>query len=144
MAGWRPTRNTFAIQYLSADAPEDESLKAEGVCDRPKASLIRSARAGCRLLRCCWDIRRIILPKENEKGLQELPEPVRDQIEFDFAEHIQDALTAAIPELGDQLSVTHVSSSHGAREWPSSAPASLVASPLSEGVIIAAEGAAGP
>jgi ATP-dependent Lon protease len=50
------------------------------------------------------DIRRIILPKENEKDLQELPEPVRDQIEFVFAEHIQDALTAAIPELGDRLS----------------------------------------
>ena len=120
-------------------------MKAEGVCDRPNASLIWSARAGCRLLRCCcWDIRRTILPKENKKDLQELPEPVRDQIEFVFAEHIQDALTAAIPELGDRLSVTHVSSSHGAREPPSSAPASLTASPLSEGVIIAVEGAAGP
>ena len=77
-------------------------------------------------------IRRIILPKENEKDLQEMPEPVRDQIEFVFAERIQDALTAAIPELGDRLSVAHVSSSHGTKERPCPAPASLVASPLSE------------
>ena len=78
-------------------------------------------------------IRRIILPKENEKDLQELPEPVRDQIEFVFAKRIQDALTAATPELGDRLSATHVSSSHGARERPAPAPspASLVASPPS-------------
>ena len=74
-------------------------------------------------------VRRIILPKENEKDIEELPEPVRDQMEFVFAERIEDALTAAIPELGSRFSVTHVPLSHGATEQP---PSSLVASPPRE------------
>jgi ATP-dependent Lon protease len=44
-------------------------------------------------------IYRIILPKENEKELEELPEHVRDQMEFVFVERIEDVLTAAIPAL---------------------------------------------
>jgi len=51
VAGWRPTRNTFAIRYLSADVSADERVKAEDVCDRPEASLAWSGRADCCPLR---------------------------------------------------------------------------------------------
>ncbi|QBQ55908.1 endopeptidase La [Nitrosococcus wardiae] len=44
-------------------------------------------------------IRQVILPKENEKDLRELPEHVRQSIQFILAERIEEVLTAAIPEL---------------------------------------------
>lgn len=42
-------------------------------------------------------IRRVILPKDNEKDLAELPENVRKELEFIFATRIEDALAAALP-----------------------------------------------
>ena len=42
---------------------------------------------------------RIILPQQNEPDLEELPDQVRKQMEFVFAERIEDVLSAAIPEL---------------------------------------------
>ena len=48
-------------------------------------------------------IRRVILPKENEKDLEELPEHVREQMEFVLAERIEDVLTAAIPALAERM-----------------------------------------
>ncbi|GIW98940.1 MAG: Lon protease [Pirellulaceae bacterium] len=47
-------------------------------------------------------IRRVILPQANEKDLTELPEEVRQDMEFLFAERIEDALAAAIPEMADR------------------------------------------
>jgi ATP-dependent Lon protease len=44
-------------------------------------------------------IRRVILPKENAKDLEELPEHVREQMEIVLAERIEDVLAAAIPAL---------------------------------------------
>lgn len=44
-------------------------------------------------------IRRVILPKDNAKDVNEIPKHVRDEIEFIFAERIEDALKAAIPTL---------------------------------------------
>jgi len=41
-------------------------------------------------------IRRVILPKDNEKDLAELPESVRNELEFIFATRIEDALGAAL------------------------------------------------
>ncbi len=41
-------------------------------------------------------IRRIILPKENQKDLRELPEHVRESLEFVYVEGIDEALLAAI------------------------------------------------
>jgi ATP-dependent Lon protease len=41
-------------------------------------------------------IRRIILPKENQKDLTELPEHVRQTLEFVYVERIDEALLAAI------------------------------------------------
>ena len=44
-------------------------------------------------------IRRILLPKRNEQDLIDLPDHVREEIEFVLIERIEDALSAAIPEL---------------------------------------------
>lgn len=43
-------------------------------------------------------IRRVILPKDNEKDLAEIPENVRKELEFILARRIEDALTAALTE----------------------------------------------
>lgn len=42
-------------------------------------------------------IKRVILPRENEKDLPSLPEHVKAEMEFIFAERIEDVLSAAIP-----------------------------------------------
>jgi ATP-dependent Lon protease len=42
-------------------------------------------------------IKRVIIPKENEKDLRDLPDPVRADMEFIFAEKIQDVLQAVLP-----------------------------------------------
>jgi len=47
-------------------------------------------------------IRRVILPKANEKDLVELPPSVRAEMEFVFAERIEEALQAAIPALAER------------------------------------------
>jgi ATP-dependent Lon protease len=44
-------------------------------------------------------IRRVILPKDNEKDLRDLPESVRQELEIIFAERIEEVLAAAIPGL---------------------------------------------
>jgi ATP-dependent Lon protease len=49
-------------------------------------------------------IKRVILPKENQKDLRELPDAVRQEMEFIFAERVEDVLKAAIPHLpGESL-----------------------------------------
>ena len=48
-------------------------------------------------------IKRVILPRENQKDLSELPDPVVKEIEFIFAEKIEDVLSAAIPQLGEHF-----------------------------------------
>jgi ATP-dependent Lon protease len=64
-----------------------------------KEKVLAARRAG---------LQRVILPKANEKDLRELPENVRAEIEFIFAERIEDVLAAAIPELAGRLAVAHV------------------------------------
>jgi ATP-dependent Lon protease len=59
-----------------------------------KEKVLAARRAG---------IQQVILPKENEKDLRELPDPVRKEMKFIFAERIEDVLSAAIPELADRL-----------------------------------------
>ena len=44
-------------------------------------------------------IRQIILPKENQKDLRDVPETVRRDLKFVFAERMEDVLQAAIPKL---------------------------------------------
>jgi len=45
-------------------------------------------------------IKRVILPRDNQKDLAELPETVAKEMEFIFADKIEDVLAAAIPQLG--------------------------------------------
>ena len=45
------------------------------------------------------DIRRIVLPEGNQKDLQQLPDYVRNEMEFIFVGRIREALVAAIPGL---------------------------------------------
>jgi ATP-dependent Lon protease len=64
-----------------------------------KEKMLAARRAG---------IRRVILPKDNEKDLRELPQEVRREMEFILVERIEDALSAAIPELGQRLAMKSV------------------------------------
>ncbi|MFN7945069.1 MAG: endopeptidase La [Blastocatellia bacterium] len=59
-----------------------------------KEKVLAARRAG---------LRRVILPRENQKDLRELPDNVRNEIEFILAERIEDVLAAAIPELATRL-----------------------------------------
>lgn len=54
-------------------------------------------------------IRRVVLPKENEKDLRELPEHIRGEMEFILAARIEDVLSAAIPALAGRLSAVPAS-----------------------------------
>jgi ATP-dependent Lon protease len=51
-------------------------------------------------------IKRIVLPKANKKDLRELPDQVRAEMEFIFADRIGQVLEALIPKLADQLRLT--------------------------------------
>jgi ATP-dependent Lon protease len=59
-----------------------------------KEKMLAARRAG---------IRRVILPKGNEKDLRDLPEEVRREMEFIFAERIEEVLTAALPQVSLKL-----------------------------------------
>jgi len=50
-------------------------------------------------------INRVILPRENQKDLRELPENVRAEMEFVFADRVEEVLTAAIPDLAPRLTM---------------------------------------
>jgi ATP-dependent Lon protease len=59
-----------------------------------KEKVLAARRAG---------IRKVILPRDNEPDLRELPEDVRHELEFVFAERVEDVLMAALPEIGQRL-----------------------------------------
>jgi ATP-dependent Lon protease len=59
-----------------------------------KEKVLAARRAG---------ITRVILPRENEKDLQELPEDICKEMQFFFAGKIEDVLSAAIPQLADHF-----------------------------------------
>ncbi len=61
-----------------------------------KEKVLAARRAG---------LRRAILPKENEKDLRDLPENVRAEMEFIFAERVEEVLAAAIPDLAGRLTM---------------------------------------
>lgn len=61
-----------------------------------KEKVLAARRAG---------VRRAILPKENQKDLRELPDNVRAEMEFIFAERVEDVLAAAIPDLATRLTL---------------------------------------
>jgi ATP-dependent Lon protease len=55
-----------------------------------KEKMLAARRAG---------IRRVVLPRQNEKDLQDIPESARNDLIFLFADRIEDAVCAAIPDL---------------------------------------------
>jgi ATP-dependent protease La len=59
-----------------------------------KEKVLAAHRAG---IKC------VILPKDNKQDLNELPEHIRGQLEFIFAERIEDVVAAVIPELAEHL-----------------------------------------
>ena len=64
-----------------------------------KEKVLAARRAG---------IQRVILPKENEKDLRDLPEHVRAEMEFVLAERVEDVLAAAIPSLAERLTTARM------------------------------------
>lgn len=59
-----------------------------------KEKVLAARRAG---------IRRVILPRDNEKDLPDLPDHVRKEMTFVFAERIEEVLAAALPSLAERL-----------------------------------------
>jgi ATP-dependent Lon protease len=62
-----------------------------------KEKILGARRAG---------IRKVVLPKENEADLRDLPETVRAEMEFTLAERIEDALAVTLPTLARKLHAT--------------------------------------
>jgi ATP-dependent Lon protease len=62
-----------------------------------KEKVLAARRAG---------IRQVILPRENEKDLRDIPETVRRDLRFVFARRTEEVLFAAIPELAERLAET--------------------------------------
>jgi ATP-dependent Lon protease len=59
-----------------------------------KEKVLAASRAG---------IRQVILPRENEKDLRDIPDSVRKEMKFVPAERIEEVVSAAIPGLADKL-----------------------------------------
>jgi ATP-dependent Lon protease len=59
-----------------------------------KEKVLAARRAG---------IKRVILPKPNEKDLRDLPDAARAEMEFIFVERIEEVLEAAVPSVGEKL-----------------------------------------
>ncbi len=47
-------------------------------------------------------LKRVILPQGNQRDISELPEEVREEMDFIFAERIEEVLAAAIPEMAQR------------------------------------------
>ena len=62
-----------------------------------KEKVLAARRAG---------LKRVVLPKANKKDLRELPDAVRAEMEFVFADRIGQVLEALIPKLAEQLRLT--------------------------------------
>jgi len=61
-----------------------------------KEKVLAARRAG---------IKRVVLPRANQKDLRELPDQVRKEMEFLFADRVEDVLSATIPQLAERLSL---------------------------------------
>ncbi len=59
-----------------------------------KEKVLAARRAG---------IHTVIMPKGNQKDLRDLPEEVRKEMEFIFAERVEDVLRAAVPGIGERM-----------------------------------------
>ncbi|MDQ2945866.1 MAG: endopeptidase La, partial [Acidobacteriota bacterium] len=63
-----------------------------------KEKVLAARRAG---------INRIVMPRANQKDLRELPEEVRNDTQFVFADRVEDVLSAVIPKLTERLKLVH-------------------------------------
>ena len=63
-----------------------------------KEKVLAARRAG---------IKRVILPKANQKDLRDIPEAARNEMEFIFAERIEEVLENAVPQTAQRLSLLH-------------------------------------
>ncbi len=61
-----------------------------------KEKVLAARRAG---------IRRVILPRENQKNLRDLPGHVRDELDFVLVDTIFDVVGAVLPELAQRLKI---------------------------------------
>jgi ATP-dependent Lon protease len=61
-----------------------------------KEKVLAARRAG---------IKRVVLPRANQKDLRDIPEEARNEMEFVFAERIEDVLKAVIPQIGERLTL---------------------------------------
>jgi ATP-dependent Lon protease len=59
-----------------------------------KEKVLAARRAG---------IRHVILPRDNEMDLAELPDNVREEMRFTLAERIEEVLSAALPRAAARL-----------------------------------------
>ena len=64
-----------------------------------KEKILAARRAG---------IKRVILPRANQKDLRELPEHVRQEMEFVLADRVEDVLSATIPQLSERIALLRV------------------------------------
>jgi ATP-dependent Lon protease len=64
-----------------------------------KEKVLAARRAG---------IKRVLLPRDNEKDLRELPDEVRKEMEFVLCQRIDEVLIAAVPELARRLQMAPV------------------------------------
>ena len=51
-------------------------------------------------------IHHVILPRDNQMDLRELPENVREEMQFTLAERIEEVLPAALPRVAERLHQT--------------------------------------
>jgi ATP-dependent Lon protease len=61
-----------------------------------KEKVLAARRAG---------IHTVIMPKANRKDLRELPEDVQKEMEFVFAERVEDVLRTAVPGIGERMAL---------------------------------------
>jgi ATP-dependent Lon protease len=64
-----------------------------------KEKVLAARRAG---------INRVILPKGNRKDVTDIPEPARSEMEFIFAERIEEVLEHAVPGVAPRFQLMHV------------------------------------
>jgi ATP-dependent Lon protease len=91
----------LASLYMGAAARSDTAMTGEITLTGLvlpigglKEKVLAARRAG---------IRRVILPRENEKDLRDLPEQVRKEMEFLPVDRIEDVLAAALPQVMEKL-----------------------------------------
>jgi ATP-dependent Lon protease len=62
-----------------------------------KEKVLAARRAG---------MKRVVLPRSNQKDLRDVPEPARSDLEFIFADRVEDVLSAVVPGITERLTIT--------------------------------------